>query len=217
MFRRTNVCALTTEIPCWWRENLSGIRWYSNSDIILLFSLLFSNERKGNENAMNLIWKQTLFVEHFLLDKKKKKKRISAGIWFCWSSLAKELKKTAIKQENKNSSTFYIGNPKTTTLITSLVWSYPVVEAQTSLLRAFHGARKEREETAFYESADCKIIRHFLIVSSLCFKARPSARPLIRKLIFYSHASNIHFHKRDVHLASFWKWEFLELGSGIFS
>ena len=128
----------------------------------------------------------------------KKKKRISAGIWFCWSSLAKELKKTAIKQENKNSSTFYIGNPKTTTLITSLVWSYPVVEAQTSLLRAFHGARKEREETDFYESADCKIIRHFLIVSSLCFKARPSARPLIRKLIFYSHASNIHFHKRDV-------------------
>ena len=147
----------------------------------------------------------------------QKKKRISAGIWFCWSSLAKELKKTAIKQENKNSSTFYIGNPKTTTLITSLVWSYPFVEAQTSLLRTFHGARKEREETAFYESTDCKIIGHFLIVSSLCFKARPSARPLIRKLFFYSHASNIHFHKRDVHLASFWKWEFLELGSGIFS
>ena len=141
---------------------------------------------------------------------------------FSWNLIllklvGKRTKKTAIKQENKNSSTFYIGNPKNTTLITSLVWSYPVVEAQTSLLRAFHGARKEREETAFYESADCKIIRHFLIVSSLCFKARPSARPLIRKLIFYSHASNIHFHKRDVHLASFWKWEFLELGSGIFS
>ena len=27
---------------------------------------------KGNENAMNLIWTQTLFVEHFLLEKKKK-------------------------------------------------------------------------------------------------------------------------------------------------
>ena len=76
-------------------QNLSGIGWYSNSDIILLFSLLFSNERKGNENAMNLIWKQTLFVEHFLLDKKK---RISDGIWFCWSSLAKELKKNSNKE-----------------------------------------------------------------------------------------------------------------------
>ena len=142
---------------------------------------------------------------------------------FSWNLILLKLvgkrtqKITTINQENKNSSTFYIGNPKTTTLVTSLVWSYPVVEAQTSLLRTFHGARKEREETAFYESADCKIIGHFLIVSSLCFKARPSARPLIRKLFFYSHASNIHFHKRDVHLASFWKWEFLELGSGIFS
>ena len=27
-------------------QNLSGIRWYKNSDIILLFSLLFSNERQ---------------------------------------------------------------------------------------------------------------------------------------------------------------------------
>ena len=95
MFRRTNVCALTTEIPCWWRENLSGIRWYSNSDIILLFSLLFSNERKGNENAMNLIWKQTLFVEHFLLDKKKKKTN------FSWNLI---LLKLVGKRTKKNSN-----------------------------------------------------------------------------------------------------------------
>ena len=54
-------------------------------------------------------------------------------------------------------------------------------------------------------------------MSSLCFKAKPSVRPLIRKLFFYSHASNVHFHKRNLHLASFSEWEFLEFGSGIFS
>ena len=91
---------------------------------------------------------------------------------FSWNLILLKLvgkrtqKITTINQENKNSSTFYIGNPKTTTLVTSLVWSYPVVEAQTSLLRTFHGARKEREETDFFESADCKRNRPFLN----CFK-----------------------------------------------
>ena len=38
------------------------------------------------------------------------------------------------------------------------------------------------------------------------------------EIIFHSHANITHFHiKKVVHLASFWKWGFLELGSGLFS
>ena len=33
-------------------------------------------------------------------------------------------------------------------------------------------------------------------------------------MIFYSHANKTHFHKKDFALASFWKWEVLELGNG---
>ena len=36
------------------------------------------------------------------------------------------------------------------------------------------------------------------------------------EMIFHSHANKTHFHK-VVHLASFWKWGFLELGSGLFN
>lgn len=50
---------------------------------------------KRNENAMNQLRKQTLFVEYVLNEKKKR-------IWFCCSSLAKELKKiTTINQEQQ--------------------------------------------------------------------------------------------------------------------
>ena len=37
------------------------------------------------------------------------------------------------------------------------------------------------------------------------------------EMIFHCHASKTVFHKKGVHLASFWKWGFLELGSGLFS
>ena len=35
------------------------------------------------------------------------------------------------------------------------------------------------------------------------------------EMIFPSHANKTHFHRKVVHLASFWKWGFLELGSGL--
>ena len=36
------------------------------------------------------------------------------------------------------------------------------------------------------------------------------------EMIFHSHVNKTHFHKEgNVHLASVWKWGFLELGSGI--
>ena len=37
------------------------------------------------------------------------------------------------------------------------------------------------------------------------------------EMIFHSHASKTLFHKKGVHLASFWKWGFLEVGGGLFS
>ena len=35
------------------------------------------------------------------------------------------------------------------------------------------------------------------------------------EMILYSHANKTHFTRKIVHLASFWKWGFLELGSGL--
>ena len=36
------------------------------------------------------------------------------------------------------------------------------------------------------------------------------------KMIFHFHANKTHFTRKVVHLASFWKWGFLELWSGLF-
>ena len=58
------------------------------------------------------------------------------------------------------------------------------------------------------------IIVHFQVASSLCFKARPSSKPLIWKC-FYSHANKTHFNNKNFHLASFWKWGFFKLGNGL--
>ena len=35
------------------------------------------------------------------------------------------------------------------------------------------------------------------------------------QMIFHSHANKTHFRKKVVHLASFWNWVFLELGSSL--
>ena len=54
------------------------------------------------------------------------------------------------------------------------------------------------------------------MIDSNCFKARLSAKPLIWKWIFHTHANKTHFHKKVLHLASLCKQEFLELESGLF-
>ena len=37
-------------------------------------------------------------------------------------------------------------------------------------------------------------------------------------MIFHSHANKTYLHKiKGSHLASFWKWQFLELGNGLFT
>ena len=35
------------------------------------------------------------------------------------------------------------------------------------------------------------------------------------KTIFSAYANKTYFHKNDLHLASFWWWEFLERGNGL--
>ena len=58
--------------------------------------------------------------------------------------------------------------------------------------------------------------RSFPSYPSLCFKARVSAKPLIWKLFYIFMQTKLIFTKKVSHFASFWKWEFLELGNSLF-
>ena len=57
-------------------------------------------------------------------------------------------------------------------------------------------------------------IGHFRVHPGLCIKMRLSARPLIWKWFFIFMQIKLIFTRKVVHLASFWKWGFLEFGSG---
>ena len=58
-------------------------------------------------------------------------------------------------------------------------------------------------------------IGHFRVPPSLCFKTRVGAQPLIWKSFFILVQIKLIFTRKVVHLASFWKWGFLELRSGL--
>ena len=58
-------------------------------------------------------------------------------------------------------------------------------------------------------------IGHFRVPPGLCIKTRLSAQPLIWKWFFILMQIKLIFTRKDVHLVSFWKWGFLELGSGL--
>ena len=59
-------------------------------------------------------------------------------------------------------------------------------------------------------------IGHFRVPLGLCFKTRVGAQPLIWKSFFIFMQIKLIFTRKVVHLASFWKWGFLELASGLF-
>ena len=64
---------------------------------------------------------------------------------------------------------------------------------------------------------NCKTIKridHFRVPLGFCFKTRVGAQPLIWKSFFFLMQIKLIFTRKVVHLASFWKWGFLELGSG---
>ena len=58
-------------------------------------------------------------------------------------------------------------------------------------------------------------IGHFRVPPGLCFKTRVDAQPLIWKSFFILMQIKLIFTRKVVHLASFWKWRFLKLGSGL--
>ena len=64
---------------------------------------------------------------------------------------------------------------------------------------------------------DLSLIGHFWVLPGLCFKTRVGAQPLIWKSFFILMQIKLIFTRKVVRLASFWKWGFLELGSGLFS
>ena len=59
------------------------------------------------------------------------------------------------------------------------------------------------------------IIGHFRVPLGLRFKTRVGAQPLIWKSFFILMQIKLIFTRKVVHLASFWKREFLELGSAL--
>ena len=60
-------------------------------------------------------------------------------------------------------------------------------------------------------------IGHFPVPPGLCFRTRVGAQPLIWKSFFILIQIKLIFTRKVVHLASFWKWGFLELASGLFA
>ena len=57
-------------------------------------------------------------------------------------------------------------------------------------------------------------IGHFRVPPRLCFKTRVGAQSLIWKSFLILMQIKLIFTRKVVHLAWFWKWGFLELGSG---
>ena len=60
-------------------------------------------------------------------------------------------------------------------------------------------------------------IGHFRVPKNLTFKARLSAKPLIWKWFLIMMQIKLIFTTKVSHLASFWEWDFLELGNGLFT
>ena len=55
-------------------------------------------------------------------------------------------------------------------------------------------------------------IGHFWVSTGLCIKTRLSAQPLLWKWCFILMQIKLIFTRKFLHLASFWKWGFLEVG-----
>ena len=69
----------------------------------------------------------------------------------------------------------------------------------------------------FYVTRDGTLIDHFRVLAGLCFRTRVGAQPLTWKSFFILMQIKLIFKRKVVHLALFWKWGFLELGSGLLS
>ena len=63
--------------------------------------------------------------------------------------------------------------------------------------------------------ANEQVIGHFRVPKNLTFKTRLSAKPLTWKLFLITMQIKLIFTTKISHLASFWKWDFLELGNSL--
>ena len=70
------------------------------------------------------------------------------------------------------------------------------------------------ERGNFWAEPPC-IIDHSRVPPGLCFKTRVGTQSLIWKLFFILMEIKLISTRKVVHLASCWKWGFLELGSGL--
>ena len=61
----------------------------------------------------------------------------------------------------------------------------------------------------------CLWIGHFRVSKNLISQARLSAKPLTWKWVLIMMQIKLIFTTKVSHLASFWKWDFLELGNGL--
>ena len=75
---------------------------------------------------------------------------------------------------------------------------------------------QETESPFSHRLVVTRSIGRFRVPKNLTFKARLSAKPLIWKWILIMMQIKLIFTAKVSHLASFWKWDFLELGNGLF-
>ena len=87
--------------------------------------------------------------------------------------------------------------------------SWPTHWTRVAMTTVWNGKKGEHK----------RFLGHFRVVPSLkvvpSFKAKLSAKPLIWRWVLFS--TKLVFTRKVLHLTSFWKWEFLELVSGLFS
>ena len=68
-----------------------------------------------------------------------------------------------------------------------------------------------------YHTIQYNSICHLRVPKNLTFKTRLSAKLLLWKWVLFASQSKIIFISMASHLASLWKWDFLELGNGLFN
>ena len=65
------------------------------------------------------------------------------------------------------------------------------------------------------ERVNTHLISHYRVAQSLCFKARLSTKPLGWKWFLIPMQKKLIITGKNLHLASFWKWGFFELGNSL--
>ena len=112
-------------------------------------------------------------------------------------------------------------------------WNHAFLPLAIALARKWQNARyslknklgnrmiKQLFNSVFAKYRDLSVSRrsigHFRVSPGLCIKTRLSAQPLIWKWVFILTQIELIFTRKVMHLASFWKWGFLEVGSGLLS